>query len=147
MSSECARHPGVTAVDLCARCGTFLCAECVEYQRDDVPLCQPCLTLVREVPASVRARALAVMGALAVLTLVAGFFVKGRPGLFLWAGASVMATVGFAWSMLEGRRLRALPGVQRGLRWVRAGLVLSAIAAVGFLALAASFVVFISRAR
>jgi len=145
MTSECARHPGVTAVDICSRCGTFVCGDCVEYQGDEVPFCQPCIALVRVTPAPMRSRAALALAAIALATLLAGFLVKGRPGIWLWAGSSVMGIVGAIFAGLEWRRLRNLGGVQRGLRWVRAALVLTAFSLLGFLFLGWGFMLFISR--
>lgn len=145
MTSECARHPGVTAVDICSRCGTFVCGDCVEYQGDDVPFCQPCVALVRAVPATVRSRLTVAFAAPGLAMLVAGFLVKGRPGLWLWAVSSVLAIVGGISAALEWRRLRDLGGVQHGRRWVRAALILSALSLVGFLFLGWGFALFISQ--
>lgn len=145
MSSECARHPGVTAVDICSRCGTFVCGDCVEYQGDDVPFCQSCAALVRAVPATMWSRSSLALAGFGLATLLAGFFVKGRPGLWLWAVSSVMAIIGVVLAGLEWRRLRNLGGVQRGLRWVRGALVLSVLSLIGFLFLGWGFVLFISQ--
>jgi hypothetical protein len=145
MSSECARHPGVAAVDICSRCGTFVCGDCVEYQGDDVPFCQPCIALVRVVPASMRSRLTVAAAAPALAILIAGFLVKGRPGIWLWAVSSVLGIVGSISAALEWRRLRNIGGVQRSWRWVRAALVLSALSLVGFLFLAWGFALFISQ--
>ena len=142
MSSECARHPGVTAVEICARCGAFACGDCVEYQRDDVPLCAPCFALVREVPTPMRARLPVVPAGLSSALLLAGFLTKGRPGLWLWLGASVLAMGGLAWASLEWRRQR---GQKRALRWLRAALALSGVSVLGLTALAAAFFAFLRR--
>lgn len=145
MSSECARHPGVAAVDLCARCGAFVCGDCVEYQRDQVPTCLPCLALVREVPAPVRAKGSTALAAGSFAALLAGFLVKGRPGLWLWGAAAALGAVGLIWAALEWRRLRGLLGVQRGLRWVRVAMVLGALSMLGFGGLVVAFFVFVRR--
>ncbi len=145
MSSECARHPGVTAVDICSRCGTFVCGDCVEYQGDDVPFCQSCAALVRVVPATMRSRSSLALAGSALAALLGGFLVKGRPGIWLWAVSSVLGIVGAIFAGLEWRRLRDLGGVQRGLRWVRGALVLSVLSLLGFLFLGWGFVLFISQ--
>lgn len=38
---QCARHPAVPAVDVCQRCGTFTCGDCLELSIDAV-LCTDC---------------------------------------------------------------------------------------------------------
>ena len=37
----CARHPAVAAVEICARCGAFVCPSCLEL-RENAVLCTAC---------------------------------------------------------------------------------------------------------
>ncbi len=39
--ARCALHPATAAVDICQRCGGFVCGECLELQGSDV-FCQNC---------------------------------------------------------------------------------------------------------
>lgn len=41
MNARCALHSEAAAVDVCARCGRFVCGDCLEL-RDDRPLCADC---------------------------------------------------------------------------------------------------------
>jgi hypothetical protein len=54
--AHCGKHPEVAAVELCTRCGTFLCGDCVEYVRDETAACSDCAPLLRGVKASARAK-------------------------------------------------------------------------------------------
>ena len=38
---RCATHPEILAVDTCARCGAFVCGDCLELIRED-PYCPSC---------------------------------------------------------------------------------------------------------
>ncbi|ATB44936.1 hypothetical protein [Corallococcus macrosporus] len=42
----CATHPDVAAVATCARCGTFLCGDCLELA-GETPYCAPCVGVLR----------------------------------------------------------------------------------------------------
>ena len=42
----CANHPGTGAVEICSRCGAFLCGECVLYVGEVVPVCATCRPFV-----------------------------------------------------------------------------------------------------
>src|SRR6185436_14282919 len=42
----CARHPGERAVDVCSRCGNFLCLQC-GLRLGAAPFCQPCLEIAQ----------------------------------------------------------------------------------------------------
>ena len=54
--ANCGQHPGVAAVEICTRCGTFLCGECVEYFNEVTPACPSCLPLLARGPASTGSR-------------------------------------------------------------------------------------------
>jgi hypothetical protein len=47
VGAHCATHPAVAAVATCARCGGFLCGDCVEVH-DELPYCAPCSTWWRK---------------------------------------------------------------------------------------------------
>src|SRR5688500_17288839 len=38
---HCGNHPEVVAVDMCVRCGSFVCGECLELIGEE-PFCLPC---------------------------------------------------------------------------------------------------------
>ena len=44
-TARCGNHPSVAAVEICKRCGTFLCGDCLDYAGDD-PYCSKCFALV-----------------------------------------------------------------------------------------------------
>lgn len=145
--AHCGRHPGVAAVELCSRCGTFLCGDCVEYVRDEAPACGDCAPLLRGIRASPRARLAPVLAAAGLLGLVAGFVVKGRPGLYLWGGATPVGLLGFALAVMELRLMRGSTVVNHGRRWARAGVVVGALFLLGLLALVLLFAAFMLSKR
>ncbi|MCE9668997.1 hypothetical protein LY474_14385 [Myxococcus stipitatus] len=44
-AARCAGHPDILAVVTCARCGGFLCGECMELM-EEAPYCKACLDLL-----------------------------------------------------------------------------------------------------
>ncbi|MFZ5445247.1 MAG: hypothetical protein ACOZQL_34975, partial [Myxococcota bacterium] len=70
VGATCGKHAGVAAVEICARCGTFLCGECVDYFREDTPVCEACLPLMLGTPASLRARVSPLLSALGLSGLL-----------------------------------------------------------------------------
>ena len=145
--AHCGNHPAVAAVEICSRCGTFLCGECVEYFREVTPACSNCMPLLIGGPASARARVSPILSTLGLCALVAGFLVKGRPGLGIWAAGFLVGFAGIAFGVQELRLIRAGQAGSRGRGWAIVGLVIGALFALGFGALAASFLLFTWRAR
>jgi hypothetical protein len=145
--ATCGNHSGVAAVEICTRCGTFLCGDCVEYFKDEIPACENCLPLLAGGPASVRAQISPLFTTLGLSALIAGFIVRGRPGLAIWALGFLVGFSGIAFGVQELRLIRADQAGSRGKNWARAGLVIGAFFALGFGALAFSFALFTWRAR
>ena len=145
--ANCGQHPGVAAVEICTRCGTFLCGECVEYFNEVTPACPSCLPLLAGGPASMRARIAPVLTTFGLGGLIAGFLVRGRPGLAIWAVCFLLGFAGIAFGVQELRLIRANQAGTRGRRWVIAGLVVGSLFALGFAGLVLSFALFTWRAR
>ncbi len=145
--ASCGKHPGVAAVEICSRCGTFLCGECVEYFNEVTPACASCLPLLKGSPASVRARISPVLSSVGLFGLVAGFLARGRMGLAVWALSFLFGFAGIAFGVQELRLIRAGQAGTRGRRWAIVGLVIGALFALGFAALSLSFALFIWRMR
>ena len=79
--------------------------------------------------------------------LIAGFLVRGRPGLAIWAVCFLLGFAGIAFGVQELRLIRANQAGTRGRRWVIAGLVVGSLFALGFAGLVLSFALFTWRAR
>jgi hypothetical protein len=144
--ASCGNHPGLAAVEICTRCGTFLCGDCVEYFKEETPSCANCLPLMKGGPASVRAKISPLLSALGLASLFAGFLVRGRPGLAIWGLGFLVGFSGLAFGVQELRLIKANQAGSRGRNWARTGLVIGALFALGFGALAASFALFTWRA-
>lgn len=145
--ASCGKHPGVAAVEICSRCGTFLCGECVEYFNEVTPACASCLPLLSGSPASARARVSPVLTSVGLSGLVAGFLARGRVGLAIWALSFLLGFAGLAFGVQELRLIRAGQAGTRGRRWAIAGLVVGGLFALLFGALVLSFALFTWRAR
>lgn len=145
--ANCGNHPGLAAVEICTRCGTFLCGDCVEYFKEETPACANCLPLLAGGPASVRAKISPLFTSLGFVSLFAGFLVRGRAGLIIWALGFLIGFSGLAFGVQELRLIRAEQAGARGRNWARTGLVIGALFALGFGALAFSFALFTWRAR
>ena len=68
-AAHCALHPSTVAVEVCGRCGTFLCADCLNLA-DDVPLCDECHRLRTRTKPSGRAIAALLLGVVGVSCFV-----------------------------------------------------------------------------
>ena len=145
--AHCGNHPANPAVEICTRCGTFLCGDCVEYFEEETSACANCLPLLAGGPASVRARVSPAFTTLGLGALIAGFIVRGRPGLLIWAGGFLVGFAGLAFGVQELRLVKLDQSGSRGRNWARAGLVIGALFALGFAALVLSFALFTWRAR
>lgn len=142
--AQCATHAN-TAVDVCSRCGRFLCAECVDYL-DTTPLCDACLTIVTA-PASLRARLSAGLPIVAILGTVAGFLVPGRPGLVLWALSIPTGAVGLALALQELAAIDRKASPVAGRRWALVGKTVGLLELVLALGLGALFALFVAKLR
>lgn len=140
----CAKHAGVPAVEVCTRCGAFLCAECVEYVEEERPVCASCAAIARAQrtpPALKAAPFLSVMG---LIGIVEGFLQRGRLGLVLWALAIPLGFTGLALSIQHGRRLSKHEGLRRpGFGWAVAGRLLGLMHALASVLLVGSFILFL----
>lgn len=145
--AHCGNHPANPAVEICTRCGTFLCGDCVEYFHETTPSCANCLPLMAGGPASMRARISPVFTTLGLIALIGGFVVRGQPGLIIWAAGFLVGFAGLAFGVQELRLIKLDQAGSRGRKWARTGLVIGAVFALGFAALVLSFALFTWRAR
>lgn len=145
VGATCGKHASVPAVEICSRCGTFLCGDCVEYFREDTPACEACLPLLLGTPASLRARLSPILSTLGLAGLLSGFLVHGRRGLVLWAIGFVVGFAGLAFGVQELRLIREGQAGTRGRRWAQWGLGVGALFALGFGLLLVSFGYFMYR--
>ncbi|AGC41847.1 hypothetical protein MYSTI_00497 [Myxococcus stipitatus DSM 14675] len=137
LEARCASHAQATAVATCARCGGFLCGECLEVE-DAAPYCEPCLAWRRRNErASGLAWAVMVLGCLAALTVlllvpVAGyFFFGGNAGWNREAGFQLIVLLtlllgavsapALVLGLWEGWRIRQRKSPRGGQRFVRLG--------------------------
>lgn len=125
----CAKHPDVAAVDVCARCGTFLCGACVEYVRDGVAACTGCRAALALVDASWRARSvpLLALGADVLFYAVPFALRHRREGLWLllgWVVAAGLTGVALVLARREEVAMAQARAAPAGRRWLRAGVVL-----------------------
>jgi hypothetical protein len=143
----CGKHPQVSAVEVCTRCGSFLCGECVDYLNETAAYCEPCLTLVTA-KTSTRAKVSLALAVLGVLGMVAGWVLigarhhlghaLGRAGLGVWAGAMPAGLLGLATSLRELRAItsgaatsasRPVAALARTVGVLHAALVLALLVA------------------
>ena len=97
---RCATHPDVLAVDTCARCGGFVCGDCLELIRED-PYCPTCYRRPDVTGrASTRARvalACSVAGLLCGPLSIAGLVLAGRERRNASAAPASTDLAGAAW--------------------------------------------------
>jgi hypothetical protein len=116
----CGLHVEAAAVDLCKRCGRFLCGECVQLV-DEYAYCAECVGKL-DGPPSRLANAALYLGLIALLLMAAGF-VFG-PALLLAAAWSVAALVT---SGIEILRIKRNTSSVRGFLHAFGGLVAGVI--------------------
>lgn len=140
----CAKHPGLSAVETCTRCGAFLCAECVEYVQDEKPVCAACAIVLRGVRTPGALKAAPFLGVMGLVGIATGFLQRGRFGLVLWAVAIPIGFAGLALSIQHGRRLSRQDGArQPGFGWAVAGRIAGLFHALASVLLLGSFVLFL----
>lgn len=147
VGANCGKHPAVAAVEICSRCGTFLCGDCVEYFREDTAACADCMPILIGSPPSLRARVSPMLSTVGLAALLAGFVLKGRLGLLVWAAGFFVGFAGIAFGVQELRLIRAGQAGTRGRRWAMIGLGVGALFALGFGMLLIAFGVFLYRSR
>ncbi|MBJ6760306.1 hypothetical protein JGU66_05995 [Myxococcaceae bacterium JPH2] len=128
--ARCAEHPERGAVVTCARCGRFLCGDCLEVQSEDA-LCGACGVWLRQHGAPSRAVTAWMVVNFLGLALLLGLlfpllaFVGGAGGL-VCAKQEVRRVPDTPWNSRAFNRVRVLRGVAR----VNLGLTLVWLAVV-----------------
>lgn len=143
--AHCGAHPAVAAVEICSRCGTFLCGECVEYFKDITPCCAACLPLLKGPPPSPRLLVPPVLGFIALFIWLAGFLVPGRMGIALWTLSMPFGFSGLAFAVREVRLARAGTTSPRGKSIAWAGLIVCFAYVLLLALLVLGFVFFTTR--
>ncbi len=109
-------HADVAAVDVCKRCGRFLCGECLELRGED-PYCDDCVKRL-DTPTSLRARLVLCGGLLCLPATVFGAFF---PALLLGAFVGSVVCLGFGLTELWG--IRNDKSSRRGFKIALIGVV------------------------
>lgn len=123
-SARCSRHVEAPAVDVCQRCGTFVCGDCLEL-REGEPFCPDCFMRAKTGGASGRAIAALVLGIIGLNCA----FLPGVVGLVL--SQQELAAIERGEAPQTGR---SLARGARVLGWINVGLLaLAACAVVVFL--------------
>lgn len=144
--AHCGAHPAVAAVEICSRCGTFLCGECVEYFQDTTPCCAACLPSVKLAGASSwRARVCGPASLVGLGLLASGFLVAGRGGLGLWLLGLPFTFLGVLAAVVELWRIRTGESGPRNKPFAWLGFATGAVALVGYGSLFAAFLYFTWR--
>jgi hypothetical protein len=143
----CANHTGTSAVEICSRCGAFLCGECVLYVREVVPVCATCRPFAEnDGPPSRAAWGAPALAVLGLGLILSGFFIRARTGLVLWGTSLLPGGAGLFLSIREFRRIARHQAPHRG-RWLaRLGLVFGVLFSLVALGLLAGFTLFVRRA-
>src|SRR5205814_107952 len=123
--ARCAVHPESGAVDVCKRCGKFLCGECVELVGEDA-YCAECARPLK-VRASRLARTalgtqLAAWGLLLLSCLAIGF-VRGLVGFAIMLAVGPVSFASLIMSVIELVRIRRGSASRRGKRFAVATLL------------------------
>ena len=122
---RCASHQGAPAVALCARCGSFLCGDCVEL-REEAAYCAACVDFLRhQGPPSRGVQACIVLGVFGLLcfpVLLLAPLVNGlAAGFCLWVSGVELRRIQRGERPARGRTQAR---VARFLGWFNLGLML-----------------------
>ncbi|MBI3184441.1 MAG: hypothetical protein HYZ28_20085 [Myxococcales bacterium] len=129
VTGRCARHPSDAAVELCRRCGGFLCGECIQLHADE-PYCEDCLKVVlrpesrRSLVAVALATASAVLGfyGLVAAAVLLATEVKGGPLFVMPAYAPGVA--GMVMGYQERAKVRTGEAARKGRIYADAAVYL-----------------------
>ena len=102
--ARCAKHPDVAAVDVCQRCGVFVCGECVFIRTEDV-FCADCARILDR-PAPARPKWAFAFAAAPGPVAVALSFVAGSIGFLVGAGLLLPLTACALALILQERSAR-----------------------------------------
>ncbi len=130
VGARCARHAGTQAVDVCSRCGAFVCAACEELSPTDQVFCEACYPLVKPREPTARSYVAWVLLGLAELLVAGGVFwspLFSMLGLPVGVAATVLV-------VLDARARVATPA------WVKALVVFWWLANAALLAFFISLV-------
>lgn len=139
--ATCPVHEGVLAVDLCERCGRFVCAECLVLRTERV-LCVSCAAL----PHGISARTHWVLGLSLASWLSCTAVPLGRARedvlLAFWGllGGAPVALLALVLAQLERRAIERGTHARDGLRRLRWGARIAGLHLAAQLLLVASFV-------
>ena len=133
----CGRHPTVAAVEICTRCGTFVCGECVAYRADEQPYCTDCLAHLDHARPSRRASVGLGLSIGAASGVLVGVVLPP-----LWLLALFAGTAGAVVSWVEVRAIARGDAPTAGLRRARAGRLIGILVA-GLLLLAVAALVYV----
>ena len=130
--ASCARHHGVAAVEVCARCGAFACADCVEYVDESTAVCAGCarpmdVGLVRRAWVSLALSFGGVVGMLAGVGLYLWRLGPSRAVLGVWGLAIPVGLLGLVFSRRASAAARELVGASRIRRVARMAFVLGVV--------------------
>jgi hypothetical protein len=125
--ARCGTHPEIAAVDVCKRCGKFLCGECLELLGEDA-YCASCATRGGAVASALAKATVWAAGgawlscAVPVLLARAFTFTFAVFSLLLPTSAALAAV---SMGLVELRRIRRGDASERGRRWVITGFALA----------------------
>jgi len=126
-AAQCARHPDKLAVEVCSRCGAFVCDECLQLGDDEVR-CPACWERLMERAST---RALVAL----VLAVVGTFYLTLLPGV-----------VGLVLAQQELRAIARGESPESGRTMAKVARVLGALSALGLLVLVALVVLVVATA-
>ena len=120
--ARCGLHGDVAAVDLCKRCGRFLCGDCVQLVGEDA-YCADCLGKL-EKPASLMSRWAASLAATSWIAGLTGGML--REGSIILVGIA-LALSGFTLGFVELFRISRGRASPHGRVWAICALIIAAV--------------------
>lgn len=134
VAARCAQHPDTSAVDVCQRCGAFVCGTCVNIREEDV-FCPSCLPFLASTRSNRKVRAAVMLGFATPAFLLLSMFLR-RFGIWLLA-AGLLCFLGALLIMIieRSRRAKAPDNRARGYHLAWMALWMDAALIAGLLGL------------
>lgn len=149
--ARCAKHTDAPAVDVCQRCGSFVCSGCIEIRNEDV-YCADCAKVLDQPPSKLSrvlvglsgAWLLALLSMLGVVAFSRGLIPPIVIGFALIGTAPLAALMVALWVVERQAQKRETPS-RGGQRRLKLAAVLIAINVLVGVAVAGGFVLFVLR--
>ena len=134
--ARCANHTEQGAVDVCSRCGSFICADCVQIFREEIVYCVSCFERAGVDRASTRATVAMVLSMVSALPVAVGCLLMSTFSMapaVTWVVSAGVAVSALVLGRLELSAIKRGDAPQGGRGRAGVALWLGAMSVLGLL--------------